>query len=166
MQACVLVGGFGAFVATPTLPAKKKALTECVKAVSNRLGRFGRSRSAGRSAPEKAACRIRKAGSLTPDLLVELSFGPNGDDLLQKPLLKADKAAISCGLNVRTARRARALVLDAMAKEAEKDLRVRVESEFHGKPIARGYKFSWDEMALRFYVSQDWSFVVEMNMNE
>ena len=131
---------------------KKESLTECVKAVSSRLGRVGR--SAGRSAREKAVGRFRKAGSLTPDLLVELAFGPNGDELLQKPLLKADKAAISCGLNVRTARRARALVLDAMANDAEKALRIRAESEFHGKPIARGYKFSWDEMALRFYVPQ------------
>ena len=80
-----------------------------------------------------------------------------GDELLQRPLPKADKAAISCGVDVRSARRARALVLDAMCNDSEKSLQLRAESEFHGKPIARGYKFSWDEMALRFYVTQDCS---------
>ena len=68
-------------------------------------------------------------------------------------------------MDLRSVRRARGLVLDAMANDAERVLAERADTAFHdNKLIARGYKFSWDEMALRFYVTQDFVLCTQTNV--
>ena len=68
-------------------------------------------------------------------------------------------------MGILSVRRARGLVIDAMANDAEKVLAERTGTTFYdNKPIARGYKFSWDEMALRFYVTQDFVLCTQINV--
>ena len=141
---------------------QKETLHGAVNAIHGRLGRVGASASTKASAIALGQ-RKAKAGSLTPELLLELSFGANCDQALLKTLPRALTSATSCGLSLRTARRARSLVLDAIHNSTEAVLTDRAQQAFHGvKPIARGYKFSWDEMALRFWVSQE-SYIIECN---
>ena len=68
-------------------------------------------------------------------------------------------------MDYRSVREARGLDIDAMANDAEKVLAERTGTTLHGhKPIARGYKFLWDEMALRFYVTQDFVLCTQTNV--
>ena len=88
-----------------------------------------------------------KHGSLETQTIVELAFGAADDAGVSAGVLPAKQQAAACGVHVKTGRRARSLVNDALAHRTLKAIEDAViksqlprdEAAFHAQKLARIY---------------------------
>ena len=110
------------------------------------------------------ACKHPRAGNFAPKhgsydvkTIVELAFGVANEDGVAGGVQRNDRQSSECGVHPKTGRRARSLVVNALAHNTEQAITRAVtisqlprdDATFHAQKLA------WDETALRFHCSED-----------